>query len=150
MGGIALDAGFELGGHRGDDALSHPGGARVGLGVEADAVVGNRQHDVIALRAEIDVDRAGAVGIGVFDRVHHQFVDDDADRDRAIRIDLDRLGLQRQPRHPVAFGGAPEILEQGVEILIEQHAFQVVRGVEPAVHLRHRRRRVPWRWSAPP
>jgi hypothetical protein len=32
----------------------------------------------------------------------------------------------------------PEILQQGVEILVQQHALEVVRGVEPAVHLRHR------------
>ena len=84
------------------------------------------------------MDRAGAVGIGVFDGVHHELVDDDADRDRAIRIDLDRLGLQRQPRHPVAFGRTPQIFQQRIEILVEQHALQVVRGVEPAVHLRDR------------
>ena len=46
MGGIALDAGLELGGHRGDDTLSHAGGTRVGLDVEADAVVGDRQHQM--------------------------------------------------------------------------------------------------------
>src|SRR5439155_1040313 len=39
---IALGTGVELGGHRADDALSHAGGARIGLGVEADAVVRNR------------------------------------------------------------------------------------------------------------
>ena len=138
MGGIALDAGVELGRHGGDDALPHAGGARVGLDVEADAVVGNRQHEIVALRVEVDVNRAGAVGIGVFHGVHHQLVDDDADRHRAVGIDLDRLGLQRQPRHLVALGGPPEILQQGVEILVQQHALEVVRGVKPAVNLRHR------------
>ena len=87
---------------------------------------------------ELDMDRAGAVGIGVFHGVHHQLVDDDADRHRAVRIDLDRLGLQRQPRHPVALGRAPQILQQRFEILVQQHALQVVRGVEPAMHLRDR------------
>ena len=90
------------------------------------------------LRVENDVDGTCAVRIGVFHRVHDQLVDDDADRHRAIGIDLDRFGLQRQPRHLVAFGGTPEILEQRFEVLIEQHAFQVVRGIEPPMHLRHR------------
>ena len=135
MGGIALDAGLELGRHGGDDALAHAGGARVGLDVEADAVIGDRQHEIVALGVELDMDRAGAVGIGVFHRVHHQLVDDDADRHRAVGIDLDRLGLQRQPRHPVALGRPSQILEQGLEILVQQHAFEVVRGVEPAMHL---------------
>ena len=138
VGGIALDAGFELGRHGGDDALAHAGGARIGLDVEADAVVGDRQHDIVALRPEVDMNRAGAVGIGVFHRVHHQLVDDDADRDRAVGIDLDGSRLQGQPRHLVALGGAAEILEQRVEILVQQHALEVVRGVEPAVHLRDR------------
>ena len=34
--------------------------------------------------------------------------------------------------------GAPQILQQRFQILVQQHALQVVRGVEPAVHLRHR------------
>src|SRR5882762_9870996 len=72
MGGIALDAGFELRGHRGDDALSHAGGARVGLDVEADAVVGDRQQEIVALRNEVDVNRPGAFGVGVFHGVHHE------------------------------------------------------------------------------
>ena len=97
MGGIALDVGFQFGGHRADDALAHAGGARVGLDVEADAVVGDRKLDVVTERLELDMDRAGAVGIGVFHGVHHQLVDDDADRDRAIRVDLDRFGFERQP-----------------------------------------------------
>ena len=47
MGGVALDVRFELGGHCAHDALSHAGGAWVGLDVEADAVVGNRQQDIV-------------------------------------------------------------------------------------------------------
>jgi hypothetical protein len=138
VAGVALDAGFELGGHGGDDALSHPGGARVKLDVEADAVIGDRQKEIVALRMEGNVNRPGAVGVGVFHGVHHELVDDDADRHRAVRIDLHRLGLQGQPRHLVALGGPPEILEQRVEILVQEHAFEVVRGVKPAVNLRHR------------
>ena len=53
---------------------------------------------------QFDVDRTGLVGIGVFHRVHHQFVDDDADRHSAVGVDLDLLGLQGQPGHPIAFG----------------------------------------------
>ncbi len=83
------------------------------------------------------MDRTRAVGIGIFDGVHHELVDDDADRDRPVGIDFDRFGLQGQPRHPVAFGGTAEILEQGIEILVQQYALEVVRGVEPAVNLRH-------------
>ena len=83
------------------------------------------------------MNRSGAVGIGVFHGVHHQLIDDDADRHRAVGIDLDRLGLQCQPRHPVAFGGPPEVLQQGVEILVQQHALEIVRGVEPAMNLGH-------------
>ena len=135
---IALDIGIQFLRHRGDDALAHAGGARIGLDVEADAVVGNRQFEIVTLRGENDMDGTCAVGIGVFHRVHHQLIDDDADRHRAVGVDLDRLGLQRQPRHLVAFGGTPEVFQQCLEILVEQHAFQVMRGVEPAVHLRHR------------
>ena len=65
MVGIALDAGFQFCRHRRDDALSHSGGARVGLDVEADAVVGDRQPDVVTLRLELDVDGTCAVGAGV-------------------------------------------------------------------------------------
>ena len=137
-GGVAVDARRQLGSHRRDDALPHAGGARVGLGVEADAVVGDRELEILADRLEFDVNGTGAVGVGVFDGVHHQFVDDDADRHGAIRIDLDRLGLQGQPRHLVALGGAPQIFQQRLEILVQQHAFQIVRGVKPAVDLRDR------------
>src|SRR3954449_11807682 len=66
MVGIALGTGVQLGGHCAYDALSHAGGAWVGLGVEADAVVRNRDHEVVALGLEIDVNRPGAIGIGVF------------------------------------------------------------------------------------
>ena len=52
---IALDAGFELGRHRGHDALPHAGGTWVGLAIEADAVVGDRQHEIVALGMEGDV-----------------------------------------------------------------------------------------------
>ena len=150
MGGVALDGGVELGGHGRDDALAHAGRARIGLDLVADAVVGDRQQQILALRGQLDMDRAGAVGIGVFHRVHHQFVDDDADGDGAVRIDLDRLGLQRQARHPVAFGRAAEILEQRVQILVE-HArssgpARCRGGGAPA----RPRRRGPSRWSAPP
>src|SRR4030081_3394761 len=62
MGWIAFDTGIELGRHGGDDALPHAGGTRVDLDVEADAVVGNRQNEIVALRIEADVNRAGAVG----------------------------------------------------------------------------------------
>src|SRR5439155_824876 len=82
-------------GQRAHDALSHAGGARIDLGVETDAVVRNRDHEVFALWLELDVNRSGAVGIGVFDGVHHQLVDDDADRHRAVRVDLDRFCLER-------------------------------------------------------
>src|SRR5205807_5447630 len=87
---IALGTGVQLGGHRAHDALSHAGGARIGLGVETDAVVRNHDHEVFAVRLQLDVNGPGAVRIGVFDGVHHQLVDDDADRHRAVRVDLDR------------------------------------------------------------
>ncbi len=88
------------------------------------------------MRLQLDVDRTGAVGIGVFHGVHHQLIDDDADRDRAVRIDLDRIGLQRQPRHLVALGRSPEVLEQRLEILVEHHRLEIMRRIEAAVHLR--------------
>ena len=97
MRGVTLDARVQLGRHRRDDALAHAGATRIGRIVNPDAVVGNRQHEIVALRLDLDVNGTGAVGIGVFDRVHHELVDDDADRHRAVRIDLDRLGAQRQP-----------------------------------------------------
>src|SRR3984893_18742788 len=53
--GIALDAGIEFLRHCGDDALAHAGGARIGLDVEADAVVGNRQFEIVTLRDENDM-----------------------------------------------------------------------------------------------
>ena len=34
-----------------------------------------------------------------------------------------------------------QVFQQRFEILVEQHALQILRGVEPAVHLRHRRER---------
>ena len=55
MVGVALDIGFEFLGHRGDDALAHAGGAWVGLDVEADAVVGDRQREIVALGMQNDV-----------------------------------------------------------------------------------------------
>jgi len=133
----ALDGSFELAGHGIDDALAHAGGARIDFHVEADAIVSDRQFELVALRGEHDMDRAGAVGIGIFDGVHHQLVDDDADGHGAVRVDLDGLSFQRQARHPVAFGRATEIFQQGFQILIEQHAVEVVRGVQPAMDLRH-------------
>ena len=60
---------------------------------------GNRMSR-LTLKAEaieIDPDRAVAIGIGVFHRIHHQFVDDDSDRNRPVGIDFDRLRFQRQP-----------------------------------------------------
>src|SRR5207248_8774130 len=96
---IALGSGVQFGSHRAHDALSHAGGAWIGLGVETDAVVRNHDHEVFTGRLQLDVNGTGAVGISVFDGVHHQLVDYDADRHRAVRIDLDRLGIERQPRH---------------------------------------------------
>ena len=57
MVGIALDGGVELGGHRCDDALTQAGRARIGLGIVADAVVGNRQDEIVALNAVLTVTR---------------------------------------------------------------------------------------------
>ena len=65
MVGIAPNGCIELGRHRGDDALPHAGGARIALGIEADAVVGDRQQQIRSRRVEADMDRAGAVGIAV-------------------------------------------------------------------------------------
>ena len=137
MGRISLDRGAELGSHRAHDALTHAGRTRIAFCVQADAVVRNRQDKLVIARRKIDMDRTGAVGIGVFHRVHHQLVDDDSNRNGAVRIDLDRFGFQRQARHLIAFGRSPQIFEQGVEILVQHHALQVVRRIEPAVNLGH-------------
>jgi hypothetical protein len=103
------------------------------------ALIGDRQHELVGFGPQVHVNGPRIVRIGIFHRVHDELVDDDTDGNRAVGIDLDRLGRQCEPRHAVAFGGTPEVVEQGFEILIEQHALQIVRGVEPAMHLRHRR-----------
>jgi hypothetical protein len=41
MGGIAFDLSVELLSHCGDNPLAHPGRARIGLGIEANTVVGD-------------------------------------------------------------------------------------------------------------
>ena len=58
MIGIALGGGVQLGGHRAHDALSHAGGARVDLDIEADTIVRNRHQEVFAGELQFDVVRA--------------------------------------------------------------------------------------------
>jgi len=113
---IVRDACAQLVRHGLHDALPEPGRAdRRGIG-KSHAVILDADHRAAAFvsRLQADADRPLAHRVGVFERVDHQLVYDDADGNGAVGIGLDRIGRQRQLREGVVLSGIPQILDQCV------------------------------------
>ena len=75
----------------------------------------------------------------MFHGVDDEFGDDDPDRHGAVGIDLHLVGREgQQLADTLAFGRVADVVDQRAQVLPERNRLDVVRRVEPAMHLRDR------------
>jgi hypothetical protein len=70
--------------------------------------------------------------IGMLLRVDDEFGDQHAGRNRAIGVNLDRIGVERE-LCPTLLNGSPQVVDQGFQIQLERYRSNVVRRIEVAV-----------------